>query len=256
MLIDWFTVIAQVINFLILIFLLKRFLYGPLIAAMNKREKRISDQLQTAEKLRLEAERRALELSTEKEELSKNRVLLQTKAQREVQKWQDEELEKTKFAVNAEKQKWLAAIDAEKEEFFQRLRIRLGQLTFRLSRKALLDLADSSLEDRVIDTFLRKAEHEKDLLAGNQPIDGPPTLSLKSGFALTDEMKNRLRTELHHLLKPDVTLTFAVEPDLGLGIELVSGDRKIEWNINRYVLDIEKEVMRTMQLHTKGSHDA
>ena len=253
MLIDWFTIIAQVINFLILIFLLKRFLYGPLIAAMKKREKRISDELRTAEKSRLEAERRALELSTEKEELSKNRMLLQTKAQREVQKWQDEELEKAKIAVDAEKQKWLDAIDAEKEEFSQRLRVRLGRITLKLSKKALLDLADSSLEARVIETFLRKAEHKKDLLTGNQQISGPLTLFLKSGFALTDEMKNRLRTELHHLLEPDLTLTFAVEPDLGLGIELVAGDRKIEWNINRYILDIEKEVMRAMQLHTKGS---
>jgi F-type H+-transporting ATPase subunit b len=255
-LIDWFTIIAQVINFLILIFLLKRFLYGPLIAAMKKREKRISDELRTAEKSRLEAERRALELSTEKEELAKNRMLLQTKAQHEVQKWQDEELEKAKIAVDAEKQKWLDAIDAEKEEFSQRLRVRLGRITFKLSKKALLDLADSSLEARVIETFLRKAEHEKDLLTGNQQISGPLTLSLKSGFALTDEMKNRLRTELHHLLEPDLTLTFAVEPDLGLGIELVAGDRKIEWNINRYILDIEKEVMRAMQLHKKGSHNA
>ncbi len=253
MLIDWFTIIAQVINFLILIFLLKRFLYGPLIAAMNKREKRISDELRRAEESRLEAERRALELSTEKEELSKNKVLLQTKAQREVQKWQDKELEKAKIAVDAEKQKWLDAIDAEKEEFSQRLRVRLGRITLKLSKKALLDLADSSLEARVIETFLRKAEHEKDLLIGNQQTFGPPALSLKSGFALTDEMKNRLRTELHHLLEPNLTLTFAVEPDLGLGIELVAGDRKIEWNINRYILDIEKEVMRAMQLYTKGS---
>ena len=246
MLIDWFTVIAQVINFLILIFLLKRFLYGPLIAALNKREKRISDQLRTAKKSRLEAERRALELSTEKEKLAKNRILLQTEAQREVQKWRDKELEKVKITVEAEKEKWLDAIDAEKEEFYQRLRIRLGRISFKLSKKALLDLADSSLEARVIETFLQKTEHEKDLLTGNQQTAGPPTLSLKSGFALTDEMKNRLRTELHHLLKPDVALIFAVEPDLGLGIELIAGDRKIEWNINRYILDIEKEVMRTM----------
>jgi F-type H+-transporting ATPase subunit b len=37
MLIDWFTVGAQVLNFLILVWLLKRFLYGPILDAIDAR---------------------------------------------------------------------------------------------------------------------------------------------------------------------------------------------------------------------------
>jgi len=36
-LIDWFTVIAQIINFLVLVYLLKRFLYGPIIRVIDER---------------------------------------------------------------------------------------------------------------------------------------------------------------------------------------------------------------------------
>jgi large-conductance mechanosensitive channel len=39
-LIDWFTVVAQVINFLILVWLLKHFLYQPILDAIDAREKR------------------------------------------------------------------------------------------------------------------------------------------------------------------------------------------------------------------------
>jgi F-type H+-transporting ATPase subunit b len=39
MLIDWFTVAAQAINFLILVWLLKRFLYKPVLNAVDAREK-------------------------------------------------------------------------------------------------------------------------------------------------------------------------------------------------------------------------
>ena len=42
MLIDWFTVGAQVVNFLILVWLLKRFLYRPILDAIDAREKRIA----------------------------------------------------------------------------------------------------------------------------------------------------------------------------------------------------------------------
>ncbi len=56
MLIDWFTVFAQIINFLILVFLLKRFLYEPIISAMDEREEKIALRMQAAEQKRNEAE--------------------------------------------------------------------------------------------------------------------------------------------------------------------------------------------------------
>ena len=43
MTIDWFTVGAQIVNFIVLVWLLKRFLYKPVLAAIDAREKRIAD---------------------------------------------------------------------------------------------------------------------------------------------------------------------------------------------------------------------
>ena len=47
--INWFTVIAQVINFLILVWLMKRYLYKPVLNAIDEREKKIAAQLADAE---------------------------------------------------------------------------------------------------------------------------------------------------------------------------------------------------------------
>ena len=52
MLIDWFTVGAQAVNFLVLVWLLRRFLYRPILKAIDAREKRIADQLADAAKKR------------------------------------------------------------------------------------------------------------------------------------------------------------------------------------------------------------
>jgi F-type H+-transporting ATPase subunit b len=49
MLIDWFTVGAQVVNFLILVWLLKRFLYKPILHAIDERERRIAKELADAD---------------------------------------------------------------------------------------------------------------------------------------------------------------------------------------------------------------
>ena len=47
--INWFTVIAQILNFLILVWLLKRFLYKPILNAIDEREKKIASQLKDAD---------------------------------------------------------------------------------------------------------------------------------------------------------------------------------------------------------------
>ena len=57
MLIDWFTVIAQVINFLVLVVLLKRFLYKPILDAIDQREKRIASALAEADAQKVEAKK-------------------------------------------------------------------------------------------------------------------------------------------------------------------------------------------------------
>ena len=43
--VDWITVAAQIANFLVLVWLLKRFLYGPVILAMDERDARIAGEL-------------------------------------------------------------------------------------------------------------------------------------------------------------------------------------------------------------------
>lgn len=53
---DWFTVIAQIINFLILVALLKRFLCGPIVRAMDRRKAEISARLDTSASKIAEAE--------------------------------------------------------------------------------------------------------------------------------------------------------------------------------------------------------
>jgi F-type H+-transporting ATPase subunit b len=46
--INWFTFIAQIINFLILVWLLRHFLYKPILNAVDEREKKIAGQLKDA----------------------------------------------------------------------------------------------------------------------------------------------------------------------------------------------------------------
>ena len=80
MLIDWFTVGAQTLNFLILVWLMKRFLYKPILHAIDEREKRIAAELASADRKKDEAEKQINELKQKNEELDQQRTTILKKA--------------------------------------------------------------------------------------------------------------------------------------------------------------------------------
>src|SRR5690625_1258947 len=69
--VDWFTVIAQILNFLVLVWLLKRFLYKPVLNAIDEREKKIASELEDAALHKAEA-RKEKEKFIQKKKTKKN----------------------------------------------------------------------------------------------------------------------------------------------------------------------------------------
>ena len=85
MLIDWFTVGAQALNFLILVWLMKRFLYKPILHAIDEREKRIAAELANADAKKAEAQKERDEFQHKNEEFDQQRAALLSKATDEAQ---------------------------------------------------------------------------------------------------------------------------------------------------------------------------
>ena len=85
MLIDWFTIAAQVLNFLILVWLMKRFLYKPILHAIDEREKRIATELANADKKKVDAQKESDEFKRKNKEFDQRRAALLSKATDEAQ---------------------------------------------------------------------------------------------------------------------------------------------------------------------------
>src|SRR5487761_2214755 len=81
MLIDWFTVGAQVLNFVILVGLMKHFLYKPVLDAIDARERHIASTVTDADKKRAEAKRERDEFQHKYEAFGHDRAALMAKAQ-------------------------------------------------------------------------------------------------------------------------------------------------------------------------------
>ena len=101
MLIDWFTVGAQALNFLILVWLLKRFLYKPILNAIDAREKRIAAELADADAKKAEAQKERDEFQHKNEEFDQQRAALLSKATDEAKAERQRLLDEARKAADA-----------------------------------------------------------------------------------------------------------------------------------------------------------
>jgi F-type H+-transporting ATPase subunit b len=146
MLIDWFTVIAQIVNFLILILLLKRFLYKPILRAIDKREKRIADELAQAEKVKQNAEKMGEEYRRKNEDFDRQKVEQTLKMKDEIEQERQRLIENAKQKAETIQARQKAVMQREAREFEQSFRQKMAETVVSASGKALKDLAGEDLE--------------------------------------------------------------------------------------------------------------
>ena len=156
MLIDWFTVVAQALNFLILVWLMKRFLYKPILHAIDAREKRIATELADADAKKAEAQKERDEFQHKNEEFDQQRAALLSKATDEAQAERQRLLDEARQAAAALSAKRQETLRNEAQNLHQAISRRTQQEVFAIARKALTDLAGTSLEERMVDVFVRR----------------------------------------------------------------------------------------------------
>jgi F-type H+-transporting ATPase subunit b len=125
--IDYFTIVAQIINFLVLVFLLRHFLYRPVIKAMDEREQKMVSRLKEAEQKIKEADQETETLRRIKRELQDKRQEMLAKVTEEVRVLKTDLTEKGRAEVEASMADWYASIDRHKESILTDLRLRTGE---------------------------------------------------------------------------------------------------------------------------------
>jgi F-type H+-transporting ATPase subunit b len=245
MLIDWFTVIAQAINFLILVWLLKRFLYQPILNAIDAREERIAKELKAADAKKAEAQKERDLLAQKNEEFNQQRATLLKKAMDEA------DTERSRFLNDARKEaedlraQWKEALRSEQFKLSQEITSRIQQEVFSTTRKLLTDLANAKLEEQIVDVFLtqlREQHQEIKKMMSSGSESSPNAIQVRSGIALSSTVRAAIEKRIHELIGTDVVIEFETEANLISGIECIMNGRKIAWCITDYLDALENEV--------------
>ncbi len=254
MLIDWFTVGAQALNFLILVWLMKRFLYKPILNAIDAREKRIAKELADADARKAEAQKEHDEFQHKNEAFDQQRAALLAKATDEAKAERQRLLDEARKAADVLSAKRQEALNGDAQNLNQALRRRTQEEVFAITRKALKDLAATSLEERVGEVFTRRLRAMDDPakagLADALKKASEPAL-VRSAFDLPAEQRAAIQNALNETFSADIHLRFETAPDLVSGIELTASGQKVAWSIADYLASMEKGVGELLKAKDK-----
>jgi F-type H+-transporting ATPase subunit b len=258
MLIDWFTVGAQAVNFIILVWLLKRFLYKPILNAIDAREKRIATELAAADAREAQARKSHDEFDEKNKRFDQDRDALMAKATLEIKAEHERLLDDARKAANELLSAQRAAARTDATALMdQMMRLAAGEV-FDVARRALGDLASTTLEERLGEIFTRRLREMKP--EAKQLLDvalrAPHTAAVvRSRFALAAQEKATIQNALNETFAADIRLTFETAPDSICGIELTVGGQKLSWSVAGYLgaLEQKAQVLINAQIKPSGA---
>lgn len=254
MLIDWFTIVAQAINFMLLVWLMKRFLYKPILHAIDEREKRITKELADADMKRSEAEKERERFQNKNEDFDRHYDELLSKVNNEVKGERQRLLDEARQAADVLRIKRQDALKREQQSLNDEIIRRTRREVFAIARKTLTDLSGISLEEVISEVFIRRVrelnnETREDLAAAMKTSSEP--VLVRSAFELPSDQRTAIQRALNEAFSMEIQVRFESAPEVISGIELTSNGRKVSWTIADYLTSLEESIDELLKEQSK-----
>jgi len=229
MLINWFVVVSEIVNFIIVILVLKFFLYRPILEKIRQHQKKVEDELKNAAEKHKQAEELLSQMEKQKSEFDHQTALRKKKMKEEMDRLHDQLLESAKKEVDHTKEEWSEDFKRDQQEAYREYKNRMVQELFSIVRKSIESLSHLQLEEAIISSFL------------SQLKEMPAETDLQVKTAL--EIPEALRQKIKNSLKREVE--FVDDPALIAGIALYIDGKKISWNVEDYLTTLQRPLLES-----------
>ncbi|MFN2323436.1 MAG: hypothetical protein ABR510_10825 [Trueperaceae bacterium] len=249
MTIDWFTLVAQVVNFALLLVLLRVFLFRPIQRIMREREERIARAYAEAHEARTEAEARARDLERERERFEAERRERLAALEREVDRERDERLAAVADEADEARAAWREEFEREREALGERVRSAAADVLRDALERGWRELADEDLEAHALEVFARRLDglDADDRAALAEGVRAGP-VRFATAFETSDAQRDAVRAATRAAVAATAggeddaldAATFVRDPELLAGVRLRAGDRRVGWTLRAQLDDLER----------------
>jgi F-type H+-transporting ATPase subunit b len=223
---------------------------------MDDREAKIAARFAEADELKAKAEGEARLYEKRNQSLNEKKEVMLNEATMAADAKRKELMEKVRVEVDAVKARWQDMLVREQDAFFYDLRQRAAKQLYATARKALSDLADADLEERIVDEFLRRVQaldEEKSAQLRKAISGGGNRVTIQSAFGIPAPRQAQIEEVLKKQITNGFTIRYLHEPDVVSGIEMRVNGHKIAWSLNEYLETLVESLTETLQ---KEAHAA
>lgn len=240
--IDWITVAAQIANFLVLVWLLQRFLYQPITRAMTRRETEIENRLAEAKEARKTAEEEAETLRAKQADLDAEKDRILDSAKQEAYSLRARLEADLRDDMEARRETWRNHLEDERDSFAKTLQRRAGHQVIAITGQMLQEYALSDLDGEIANGFLARLENldenRRDKLA-DAAARSDDAARILCSVPLQPGARGKITRALHKVLKTDIDVHYDHDEDLVLGVRLMIGEQTLEWSVARHLKRLE-----------------
>lgn len=258
MLINWFTVFAQMLNFLILVALLRWFLYKPILKVMHKRQALIEERWQEAERLQSEAEQTLATCRQQQQELQQQQATWLAEARLAADRERQRLLVQLRQEIADQRTAWQADLRQEQDSFLRSLRQQVIHQISAIARQALKDLANTDLEGQMIRVFCDRLHHleapQRRAIAQALSQTRQPLL-IQSSCELPPELRQKVMDELHSQFSISHPVEFVTASNLLCGIEIKLAGQEIVWSLDIYLQTLEQRLSNAFTQEETSHHE-
>ena len=245
MLIDWFTVGAQALNFIILVWLLKHFLYKPILDAIDSREKHIASEIADASAKQAEAQKDRDDFQKKNQAFDQERASLLAKATADASADRERILGEVHKQADALRDAQQAALRSDLKGLATEITRQASEEVFAISRRALTDLATVSLEERMGEVFTRRLRQmdgkAKETLGAAIRASADPVV-VRSAFDIPEDQRAAIQNALNETFSAVVRVRFEAAARNLCGIELLANGQKVGWSIAEYLGSMDRKL--------------
>jgi F-type H+-transporting ATPase subunit b len=239
MLVDWFTVAAQALNFLVLAWLLKRFLYRPVLDAIDAREAAVARQLAEADATAAQARGQRAEYEQKLAGLQHDAAARLAEAARAAEAERTRLLEQERAEAQARARRQQQAFTDAAQRLQQAFAERVQREAFAATRRMLDELAGADLQEQMLRTFLARLRDLPETERARLRADRPAQVRVRSGFTLSEPQRQALADALGAMAGGALPLRFETDPALLAGLELDAGGWKFAWSLAQAAASLE-----------------
>ncbi len=227
---DWSTFLLEIVNFLILIWILKRFLYRPVLSAIAQRKAKIEALLDEAKAIREKADSLERLNETKLAEWEGRRDHLESELSAQIASKREKMYSELAAEIEKERSRQ-AALDA-REIGLERLEMEKKAILLGASftSKLLSRLSFPELEARLFDVFME--DLEKHDVSKMRSMPGTENhLAVSSAYPLPEEKRRLLSAKMESLLGRPLESSFSENPALLCGLRIGIGPWVLDANL-------------------------